>query len=149
MAILWGPHTIDRFADHLNAHTQRFNSRFWVPGSEAVDTFTCDWSEENNWWCPPVYLIPRVIRHAQLTKARGTLIVPQWPSAPYWPLLFPNGSDPADFITAWLELPCSEKLFLPGQLGSSLFKGLPNTPVLAIRLNFSKISSHVLSSTET
>ena len=146
---VWGPHTIDRFADHLNAHTQRFNSRFWVPGSEAVDTFTCDWSKENNWWCLPVYLIPRVIRHAQLTKARGTLIVPQWPSAPYWPLLFPNGSDPADFITAWLELPCSEKLFLPGQLGSSLFKGLPNTPVLAIRLNFSKISSHVLSSTET
>ena len=146
---VWGPHTVDRFADHLNAHTQRFNSRFWVPGSEAVDTFTCNWSEENNWWYPPVYLIPRVIRHAQLTKARGTLIVPQWPSAPYWPLLFPNGSDPADFIIAWLELPCSEKLFLPGHLGSSLFKGLPNTPVLAMRLNFNKIASHVRSSTET
>lgn len=45
---LWGPHSIDRFADHVNTQTQRFNSRFWMPGSEAVDTFTCDWSMENN-----------------------------------------------------------------------------------------------------
>ena len=80
---LWGPHTVDRFADHVNAHIPRFNSRFWVPGSEAVDTFTCDWSMENNWWCPPVYLIPRVLRYAKNTKAKGTLITPQWPSAPF------------------------------------------------------------------
>ena len=107
-----------------------------MPGSEAVDTFTCDWSMENNWWCPPIYLVSRVLRHAQSTKAKGTLIIPQWPSAPYWPLLFPNGLDPANFITDWLELPTSEKLFLPGQLGSNLFDGTPNTPVLALRLEF-------------
>lgn len=107
-----------------------------MPGLEAVGTFTCDWSTENNWWCPPIYLVPRVLKHAKVTKAKGTLIIPQWISAPYWPLLFPNGWDPANFVSDLLELPTSEELFLPGQLGSNLFEGLPNTPVLALRLEF-------------
>jgi len=110
---LWGPHTVDRFANSVNAQINRFNTRFWAPGSEAVDAFTCDWDEEDNWLFPPVYLIPRVIRHAQATAARGTLIVPQWISAPFWILIFPNGIDPAAFILEWLELPLSDTLVLP------------------------------------
>ena len=38
----WGPHIIDRFADHQNNRLLRFNSRCWCPGTEAVDAFTCD-----------------------------------------------------------------------------------------------------------
>ena len=34
----WGPHTVDRFASYFNTQLPRFNSRFWNPGSEAVDT---------------------------------------------------------------------------------------------------------------
>ena len=133
---LWGPHTIDRFASPRNTQVERFNSRFWTPGSEAVDAFTCNWGEDNNWWCPPVYLVPRVIRHAQNTNANGTLVVPQWPSSPFWPLLFPDGVTPAKFVKECLELTKTKTLILPGQLGSSLFKGLPNTPVLALRVEF-------------
>ena len=36
----WGPHTVDRFACFYNAQLSRYNSRFWNPGSEAVDAFT-------------------------------------------------------------------------------------------------------------
>ena len=61
----WGPHTVDRFANLLNRQVPRFNSWFWEPGTEAVDAFTCSWADDNNWLCPPVYLIPRVLRHAQ------------------------------------------------------------------------------------
>ena len=35
-------------------------------------------------------LIPGVIQHAHKTKARGTLIVPDLPSTPLWPILFPG-----------------------------------------------------------
>ena len=70
--VQWGPHTIDRFADYNNSQLCRFNSRCWNPGSEAVDAFTADWSGENNWWCPPIGLIPRVIRHAQACSAVPT-----------------------------------------------------------------------------
>ena len=62
---IWGPHTIDRFASPDNAQTQHFNSRFWSPGSEAIDAFTCSWADKNNWWFPPVYLVPRVLKHAR------------------------------------------------------------------------------------
>ena len=79
-----------------------------------------------NWWCPPPFLIPCLLRHAQATSAAGTLVVPQWCSAPYWPLLFPDGVHPAGFIKVVI-LPAWESLILPGTSGSSLFRGMPNT----------------------
>ena len=33
---LLGAHSIDRFASIMNRKTERFNSLFWNPGSEAV-----------------------------------------------------------------------------------------------------------------
>ena len=35
----WGLHTIDRFACSYSAKLSRFNSRFFQPGTEAVDAF--------------------------------------------------------------------------------------------------------------
>ena len=55
---LWGPHSIDRFANQLNTQLPRFNSRWWCPNTEAVDTFTCNWGGEINWVCPPTLLSP-------------------------------------------------------------------------------------------
>ena len=54
---LWGPYSVDRFADASNAQLPRFNSRYWNKDTEAVDAFTVNWAGENNWVCPPVYLI--------------------------------------------------------------------------------------------
>jgi len=112
--VLWRPHTVGRFSGLDNAQLDRFNSRFWTPGIEAIDAFTCDWVDDNNWWVPPVHLIPRVIRHAQRTNSQGTLIVPKWLSPPFWPLLFPNGVDLVEFVMAWTELPQHDWLILPG-----------------------------------
>ena len=84
----WGPHTV---ASYFNTQLNLgFNSQFCNPVSEAVDTLTCNWEGENNWWYQLVYLVPRAIRLAQETAASGTLVVPKWPSAPYWPMLFPG-----------------------------------------------------------
>ena len=132
----WGPHTIDRFASYFNTQLPRFNSRFWNPGSEAVDAFTCDWSNENNWWCPPIYLIPRVLGHAQKTSAKGTLIVPQWLSAPFWPILFASDSSVSQSVVATQVIEKEKVVICPGRSGSQLFSGSPNTNLLAVRLNF-------------
>ena len=135
---MWGPHTIDRFASCNNAQLTRFNSRHWSPGTEAIDAFTSHWGGENNWWCPPVVHVPRVIRHAQACGAVGTLVVPCWLSAPFWPILCPDGKFFDDFIVGVVELPMIQHLFLPGLSGAALFDGqLPNTPVLALRCDFS------------
>ena len=85
---IWGPHSVDRFATSHNCKLPRFFSRFWNPDSEGVDAFCFDWAGENNWLVPPVSLVPRVIRHFFVCRSMGTLIVPKWVSAPFWPMLF-------------------------------------------------------------
>ena len=137
---LWGPHSVDRFASFLNFQVLRYNSRCWSPGAEAVDSFTVNWEGENNWLCPPIGLIARVIRHAQACKAVGTLIVPVWPSAPFWPLLCPYGTYYAGFVRDIRQLPRVESLFLPGRSGACLFKDhIPNTQILALRCEFDTV----------
>lgn len=78
--LVWGPH---RFADHVNAKLPRFNSRFWNPGYEGIDAFVMNWAGENNYACPPICLILRVLLHMRNCKASGSLIVPLWDSAPF------------------------------------------------------------------
>ena len=43
-----GAHTLSTalLVTYANTQLPRFNSRFWNPGSEGVDTFTCDWGEK-------------------------------------------------------------------------------------------------------
>lgn len=92
--------------------------------------FTVNWSGENNWWCPPITLVPRLIRHTKVCGAEGTLVVLCWPSAPFWPML-------AGFVVAVQELPLTDLLFLPGLSGAVLFnRGVPSTKVLALRCQF-------------
>ena len=91
----WGPHTVDRFASDYNSKCIRFNSRWGCPTSEGVDAFKQTWENEVNWWVPPPRLAARVIDKAIKEQARGTLIVPKWKSAPFWPKIFQTGQ----FIT--------------------------------------------------
>ncbi len=44
-----------------------------------------------NWLVPPPSLIAMCIRHLITCHSRGTLVVPYWPTATFWPLLFPDG----------------------------------------------------------
>ncbi|KAL5463210.1 hypothetical protein EMCRGX_G032089 [Ephydatia muelleri] len=73
---IWGPHSIDRFADNYNSQLPRFNSRFACPGTEAVDAFTVDWGGgENNWWCPPPSLVDCILFDQRgLVSAGGRIV---------------------------------------------------------------------------
>ena len=79
-----------------------------------------------------------MIGHAKVCKAVGTLVVPGWPLAPFWPVFHPSVGRFADFFVSEVEeLPLSEWLILPGLSGASLFNGKrPNTKVLALRCDF-------------
>ena len=63
---LWGPYTVDRLACCYNAKLPRFNSRFFQPGSEAVDAFCQDWRFTNNWLYPPIYVFGAVSNQRDL-----------------------------------------------------------------------------------
>ncbi len=90
----WGPHTIDLFASHDNVqplaapHTGRFCSHYYDPDALWVDALSLPWEERDvHWAFPPPHLLTRVIGHFRACGARGTLIVPDQPGAPWWPAL--------------------------------------------------------------
>ena len=67
--------SIDRFASYTNKKTQRFYSKYTCPGSEGVNSFSVDWSNEN---LPSVNLIPKTIKHFMSAKysAKAILVCP-------------------------------------------------------------------------
>ena len=83
----FGIFTYDRFADHINSKVDKFDSNFFCPGANRVNTFSIDWKGELNWVCPPISQIGKSLKHFQSCKAKGVLLVPEWRSAYYWPLL--------------------------------------------------------------
>ena len=77
----WGPHTFDLFATYYNAQLPRFKLKFTSPGCSGVDALAQDWSADNNWMCPTVSLIVNCVRDLMSCSGRGTMIIPEWPSA--------------------------------------------------------------------
>lgn len=124
---LWGPFTIDRFASYYNTKVERFNSKFTVPDTEAVDAFTQDWRFDNNLLVPPTTCLIKTINYLKTFNIRGTLITPHWPAAPFWSCLRENGSF-ANFITDWVAFSNTNGLLKLGNfkdslLGSARYQG--------------------------
>ena len=53
----------------------------------TVDALVQDWSGENNSVCPTVGIVVNAVRVLTGCSGRGTLIIPEWPRASFWPLL--------------------------------------------------------------
>ena len=147
---LWGPHTINRFSSQRTVlvTTRRFNSRFWQlseVGCEGVDAFAQDWKGEMNWVHAPYRLIGLVVGHMLHCGAKGTLVVPFWERAPWWPLLR-KGSGWAWFVKDAMPLGDSVGVFAglrkPGALvvGTNSQAELAELPVgklWALHVDFS------------
>ena len=68
-----------------------------MPWTSHVNAFMDEWSNDLIWLCLPISSIGSVIRHLKLCKAKGTLLVPLWPSSYLWPW-----EQMADFIKDFL-----------------------------------------------
>lgn len=79
--------TLDPFACRATALVQRYCSLRPDPGALARDGFSVSWRHELLWLNPPWELIPQVLFKLKVDRARGTLIVPHWPSQTWWPTL--------------------------------------------------------------
>ena len=97
-----------------------------------MNAFCEDWSETNNWLCPPISLIGTVLRFMRLSKARGTLFVPLWRSAYFWPLIYPNGIHMSSIIKQFVMVePFYYSKF------NNIFKGYPSFKALALSIDCS------------
>jgi hypothetical protein len=126
----WGPHSVDRFATSHNTHCDRFNSRYYDPGAEAVNAFNQDWSGENNFCNPDFNDISRVLEHARRSRADITLIFPAWPSALWYNTVLSSTSEV-------FQLPAFRLSFLPGPRSVRTVLTAPDWPVSVARLLFS------------
>ena len=108
----WGPFTVDRFANGRNKKTHRFFAKFFEKGCEGVDAFLYSWENEINLLVPPIALLHRVIKKIGSERVRGTLVVPFWPSADFWPFLRSNGGW-AFFVAEYKIFPQGKKFLVP------------------------------------
>ena len=83
-----------------------------------------DWRQDNNWICPPVCLLIRVLKHRELTelcKARDAVILPSWKPSYFWTLFCRDGVHWNSFVIGWVFLPKFPGLFIRGEVRNSLF----------------------------
>ena len=134
---MWGPFTIDRFADASNSHLPRFNSKFVCPGTEGIDAFTQFWGHDSNYLVPPVSLVSKVLKHMRSCKAHGVLVIPLWYSAAFWPQLIDSSDSFKPFIKQVMYFENPKICVSQGRndqcaIGSRHFK----SPILALRISF-------------
>lgn len=82
----FGHPDIDLFATRLNKKCPRFISWFPDPESFSIDAFTVNWSKYYFYAFPPFSIITKVLEKIIQDRALGILVVPYWPTQPWFPL---------------------------------------------------------------
>lgn len=83
---------------------------FWVPGTEAVNAFSQDWSSSVHLLVPPFCLLLHVLHHLMESHALVVLVFPVWEVQPWWPVLL--------WVTVWyLDLGEGQVVVHVGPLG--------------------------------
>jgi len=90
---MWGPLTIDLFADRLNTQIPKYASWKPDPGAVQVDAFLMDWSAENGYAFPPFCLIGRCLGKIRKEQATVVLVTPVWQAQVWYPQVLEMLSD--------------------------------------------------------
>lgn len=82
-----GSPDIDLFASRLNAQTEIYAS--WKPDPKAkfIDAFTLNWSDYYFYAFPPFCLVSRCVQKIIRENATGILIIPNWTTQAYFPVV--------------------------------------------------------------
>ena len=117
----WGTLDIDYFASEHNAKLPVFFSKFWCYKSAGVDAFTFDWGQGFGLYVPPVILVSRVLRKMESCRAKGILVVPEWRSANFWPLICSSYGQMKSFVLDWMYLPTEKSFYTACKNGIGMF----------------------------
>lgn len=77
---------VDLFASRSNAKCPIYVTWKSDPDAWMVDAFTISWSRLNFYAFPPFAMILKVMQKIISDKAEGIVIVPNWPTQPWFPL---------------------------------------------------------------
>ena len=117
--------TIDWFAHTLNHKCLRFAampnlSHSLSESATMLNAFSNPWNLELGYLFPPVQLVDRVLQKIRFERASAVVVLPNWPSQPWWGLFRPMAK-----LT--VELGRSDQILTPGpaMTSSSVKKKLP------------------------
>jgi hypothetical protein len=89
--------TIDWFANADNTHCRRYASLRPDPHATYIDAMSVRWDQpqifgrpfplEFGLFVPPINLIGKVVQRLELLRPEGVVVVPEWPSKSWWPVL--------------------------------------------------------------
>ena len=82
-----GPFSVDAFATRLTAKLPRYWTLLPDSQAEATDAFAQTWAGEQIYAFPPPLQIAATARKAREERACVTLLTPDWPTQPWYPLL--------------------------------------------------------------
>jgi len=83
----FGTPEVDLFASRLNAQLPRFVSWKPDPDAEAIDALTLYWGDLYFYAFPPFCLIGQCLQKIVSDRAEGLVILPFWPTQPWYPQL--------------------------------------------------------------
>ncbi|XP_026743374.1 uncharacterized protein LOC113505068 isoform X1 [Trichoplusia ni] len=86
IAQAFGYPEIDLFASRLNKKCCTYVSWHRDPDAYKVNAFTINWTNFYFYAFPPFSVILKTLRKIVSDKARGILIVPLWPTQPWYPI---------------------------------------------------------------
>ena len=125
----FGSFSADYFASDYSYRMRPFYSRYVSGLSAGADAFAQDWSVGFGFFHPPVGLVPRLMEKAREDRARGILVVPDWPQS-----------------MMAREIRCCEELEVVGRwrpmfecpswFKTRTFRGLPTFDVLVLLMRF-------------
>jgi hypothetical protein len=126
---LWGPHHIDLFASHKNHLLQHFVSWNYHPEAIWTNAFSRPWHlmPGRLYLAPPWNLILQTLQTLLRHRLPATLITPNWPTAPWYPLALQLASR----SPLTLEIPTTAE----NDQDSSLFKKNKKWTLLAWNLH--------------
>lgn len=82
----FGIPSIDLFASRHNKKCEKFISWQKDPDAFTTDAFTVPWNDKLSYAFPPFSLIPKVLQKIITDNARVILVIPYWPTQPWFPL---------------------------------------------------------------
>lgn len=82
----FGMPTIDLFASRINRKCEKYISWRRDPDAYSINAFTINWHHHFFYAFPPFSIILKVLRKIQTDGARGILVVPHWPTQPWYPM---------------------------------------------------------------
>lgn len=82
----FGIFDIDLFASRANTKCDNYISWKKDPDSIAVDAFTVPWNKYYFYAFPPFSVILRVLQKIRVDRAEGVVVVPWWPTQPWFPI---------------------------------------------------------------